>query len=71
LAQGFLHAQERLWQMELNRRVARGTLAAVLGEAALPTDRLTRTLGFWPLAQADLANTAPPSWRSWKPMRRA
>lgn len=58
-AQGFLHAQERLWQMELNRRVARGTLAAVLGEAALPTDRLTRTLGFWPLAQADLALTGP------------
>lgn len=60
LAQGFLHAQERMWQMELNRRVAAGTLAAVLGEAALPTDRLTRTLGFGPLAQADLALTGAP-----------
>jgi penicillin amidase len=52
-AQGFLHAQERMWQMELNRRTARGALAAVFGDLALDTDRLTRTLGFWRLAQAD------------------
>ncbi len=57
LAQGFLHAQERMWQMELNRRIARGCLAAILGEPALNTDRLTRTLGFWRLAQQDLALT--------------
>jgi penicillin amidase len=45
-AQGFLHAQDRLWQMEINRRSARGTLSAILGPLALETDRLTRTLGF-------------------------
>ncbi|MBK9051904.1 MAG: penicillin acylase family protein [Chloroflexi bacterium] len=50
-AQGFVHAQDRLWQMELNRRAARGTLAAMLGPLALDTDRLSRTLGFARLAQ--------------------
>ena len=59
MAQGFLHAHERMWQMELNRRIARGALAAVLGEAALNTDRLTRTLGFWRLAQQDLEIMGP------------
>lgn len=45
-AQGFVHAQERLFQMELNRRVANGQLSALVGEVALDTDRLARTLGF-------------------------
>lgn len=49
-AQGFVHAQDRLWQMELNRRAASGTLSAVFGSRTLPTDRLTRTLGFGRLA---------------------
>ena len=44
-AQGFVHAQDRLWQMELNRRAASGTLSVVFGSRTLPTDRLTRTLG--------------------------
>jgi penicillin G amidase len=52
LAQGFVHAQDRLWQMELNRRMATGRLAELFGPLALETDRLTRTLGFGRLAQA-------------------
>src|SRR5690606_31296560 len=43
-ALGFVHAQDRLFQMELLRRLARGELAEVLGEKLLPTDRLFRTL---------------------------
>ncbi len=54
-AQGFVHAQDRLWQMEQNRRIARGTLAEVYGEAALEADRFSRTVGFWRAAQAELA----------------
>lgn len=54
-AQGFVHAQDRLWQMELNRRAATGTLSAILGPATLDTDRLARTLGFARLAQHTLA----------------
>ncbi|MCB9233843.1 MAG: penicillin acylase family protein [Bacteroidia bacterium] len=44
--QGFVHAQDRMWQMEVNRRLAAGRVAEVFGEVALETDRLTRTLGF-------------------------
>lgn len=44
-AQGYVQAGDRLWQMELYRRAAAGTLAEVLGERALPSDRLARTLG--------------------------
>jgi penicillin G amidase len=51
-AQGVVHAQDRLWQMELNRRAATGRLSELLGEATLETDRLTRTLGFNRLAHS-------------------
>ncbi|NJN53339.1 MAG: penicillin acylase family protein [Anaerolineae bacterium] len=51
LAQGFVHAQERFWQMELNRRAAAGTLSELFGRQTLPTDRLARTLGFARLAR--------------------
>lgn len=56
VAQGFVHAQDRLWQMELNRRVATGTLSAVFGRATLDTDRLSRALGFARLAQGTWAH---------------
>ncbi|MCB8981157.1 MAG: penicillin acylase family protein [Ardenticatenaceae bacterium] len=54
LAQGFVHAQDRLWQMELNRRAATGTLSAVFGAMTLDTDRFSRTFGFARLARATL-----------------
>lgn len=53
-AQGYAHAQDRLWQMEINRRVARGQLSEVVGKDTLPTDRASRILGFERLATADL-----------------
>ena len=55
LAQGFIHAQDRLWQMELNRRAASGTLSAIFGAITLDTDRLSRTFGFARLAEATLS----------------
>jgi penicillin amidase len=55
-AQGFVHAQDRLWQMELNRRVASGRLSELFGALALETDRATRTFGFRRLAQTDWAS---------------
>ncbi|CAG0930326.1 penicillin amidase [Thermoflexales bacterium] len=57
-AQGFVHAQDRLWQMELNRRTATGRLSEIFGEVALDTDRAVRTFGFARLAQTDLNNAA-------------
>ena len=44
-ALGFVHAQERLWQMEMQRRVASGRLAEIFGPSAVSTDRLLRTVG--------------------------
>lgn len=52
-AQGFVHAQDRLFQMEYGRRLAQGRLAEVLGAAALEADRWSRVLGFWRSAQRD------------------
>jgi penicillin amidase len=58
-AQGYVHARDRLWQMELNRRLARGELAELLGPAAVPADRFLRRLGFRRLAEAGLERLAP------------
>lgn len=41
---GWVHAQDRLFQMEMMRRLSRGELAEVLGPKLLPTDKLMRTL---------------------------
>jgi len=54
-ALGFVHAQDRLWQMEMSRRVAAGRLAEVVGAGGLETDRFLRTLGVRRAAQANLA----------------
>ena len=45
MALGYVHAQERLFQMEMIRRVATGTLAEILGPDLLNVDKLFRTLG--------------------------
>lgn len=54
-AQGFVHAQDRLWQMEFQRRLAHGQLAEVFGVLALDTDRFMRVLGLTRAARAALA----------------
>lgn len=51
-ALGFVHAQDRLWQLEMHRRIGRGQLAEVFGESALDTDRFLRALGVRRTAQA-------------------
>ena len=56
-AQGFVHAQDRLFQMEMNRRVARGKLSELFGELSLDTDRTARTFGFNRLGCMDWANS--------------
>ena len=45
-ALGYVHAQDRLWQMEMNRRIGNGRLSEVLGEATLDIDKFQRTLGY-------------------------
>ncbi|KGQ21060.1 penicillin acylase family protein [Thermus filiformis] len=63
-AQGVVHAQERLWQMEFQRRVGQGRLSEVLGEATLPQDRFLRTWGFYRAAQAAYARLLPEEKRA-------
>jgi penicillin G amidase len=62
--QGFCHAQDRLWQMELTRRLVSGRLAEVFGKDALDVDRFQRRIGLhraarseWLAADADLRDT--------------
>ena len=62
-ALGYVHAQDRLWQMEMNRRIGAGRLAEVLGAPALGTDRLLRVLGLYRRATATLAHIAPAARR--------
>ncbi|HMF58397.1 MAG TPA: penicillin acylase family protein, partial [Pyrinomonadaceae bacterium] len=62
-AQGYVTASDRLWQMELFRRTARGELAEIFGNAALNEDKRHRTLGFGTLADAQVA-TLPPKLRA-------
>src|SRR5947208_15767226 len=52
---GWLHAQDRLFQMDTNRRLAAGTLGEVLGSAALSNDVQLRTFGLRRAAEASLA----------------
>jgi penicillin amidase len=53
-AQGYCHARDRFWQMELNRRVARGELAELFGEGVLDLDRIFRRLGFRRAAEQEM-----------------
>lgn len=55
-AQGYVHARDRLFQMELGRRAAQGRLAEILGSGAIEQDRFFRTWGFYRAAQASLPN---------------
>lgn len=54
-ALGFVHAQDRLWQMDFMRRLGAGRLSEVAGPAALNTDKFFRTLGLARVAERNLA----------------
>ena len=45
-AQGYVTASDRLWQMDLQRRTARGELSEIFGQVTVSTDKLHRTFGF-------------------------
>ncbi len=57
---GYAHAQDRLWQMEFQRRIGYGRLCEIFGAAALPQDRFLRTVGFGRAAKAAWDRT--PEW---------
>ena len=57
---GYVHAQDRLWQMEFQRRIGHGRLSEMFGEATVPQDRFLRTVGFGRAARS--AWNATPDW---------
>ncbi|MGI8772421.1 MAG: penicillin acylase family protein [Acidobacteriaceae bacterium] len=58
-AQGYVTAQDRLWQMDMIRRMAAGEAAELLGAALLPHDRMQRVLLFRPTAERLAASLQP------------
>ncbi len=58
-AQGYATAADRLWQMDLLRRTARGELAEILGSHALEEDKRHRIFGFAQVAAAEVAQATP------------
>ena len=58
-AMGYAHAQDRLWQMEFQRRIAAGRLSEILGERAFRVDLLMRTLGIARMAERIVEHLDP------------
>ena len=58
-AQGYVTASDRLWQMDLMRRLARGETAEIFGNAALDQDKRWRRFNFSKIAEANLQYLSP------------
>jgi len=58
-AMGYVHAQDRLFQMELARRIGAGRLAELFGAPAIEQDRLARRSALRETAEAELRRTSP------------
>lgn len=58
VAAGYVHAQDRLWQMDLLRRYGMGRLAEIFGSEALPIDRMMRTVGIHRIADSLFASVS-------------
>lgn len=60
LALGYVHAQDRMWQMDIQYRFAAGRLSEVLGGSYVDQDTFLRTIGLERIARDYLATLAPP-----------
>ncbi len=60
-AQGYVHAQDRLWQMDITRRAGEGRLSEILGSSALQYDKLFKTIGIQRIAEKLEAQLHPES----------
>jgi penicillin amidase len=59
LAQGFVHAQDRLWQMDFHRRLVAGRLSEILGQVTLSVDYWLRILGMRRVAELEVDLLGP------------
>lgn len=62
-AQGFVHAQDRFFEMDLRRHITAGRLSELVGQAGLKTDLVIRTLGWRRVAEAELPTLKPETRR--------
>ena len=62
-AEGFVHAQDRFFEMDLRRHVTAGRLSELVGKGGLETDRVIRTLGWRRVAEAELPKLKPETRR--------
>ena len=60
-AQGYVHAQERFWQMDAWRHIGSGRLSEMFGKGTLETDAFLRTLGWREASERDLAGLSQES----------
>jgi penicillin amidase len=58
-AQGYVHAQDRFWQMDFWRHIGSARLSEMFGESQLDTDIFLRTLGWARIAQKELEGLSP------------
>ena len=63
-AQGYVHAQDRFFEMDLRRHITAGRLSELVGDAGLETDKVIRTMGWRRIAEAELP-TLEPSTRTY------
>ncbi|MGK0449020.1 MAG: penicillin amidase, partial [Polaribacter sp.] len=56
IALGYVHAQDRLWQMEMIRRIAAGRLSEIFGEKLIKTDKLFSGLGIEEASERTIKN---------------
>lgn len=59
--EGYVHARDRLWQMDLTRRVAEGRLSEIFGSTAIEFDKLFKTIGIYRFAYAWYGSLSPKS----------
>ncbi len=58
-AQGYVHAQDRFFEMDMRRHITAGRMAELVGEAGVETDRVIRTMGWRRVAEAELPTLEP------------
>ena len=59
LAEGYVHAQDRFWEMDFRRHVTSGRLSELFGESQVGTDTFVRTLGWRAVAEQEVALLDP------------
>jgi penicillin amidase len=62
-AQGYVHAQDRFWEMDFRRHVTAGRLSELFGTTTLDTDKVVRTMGWRRVAEQELPLLRPDTRR--------